>query len=579
MTKVSSSPRTVITNAHLVDGTGAPARHADVTFADGIITAVEAPGTAHRNGSRVIDAQGMLVAPGWVDVHTHYDAQATWDPFLTPSGWHGVTTAVMGNCGVGFAPAAPDRHEWLIELMEGVEDIPGSAMVEGIKWEWNSFPEYLDALERKPRVLDLGAQIGHGALRAFVMGDRGANNEDATADDIAAMAQLTHEALRAGALGFSTSRTQLHRSKNGELVPGTSAQPDELLGIADAVSRAGHGVFQMATDHWHRPTSEWKWIREVAARTGVRFSVNLLQDPHEPELWRSTIAQLEEAHRDGLQIEAQIAGRSIGLLLCLQGTVNPIMMHSAFLEVASLPHAARVAALREPERYARLLVERPTHRFYEQFVGANFHMMFPVDSANIDYEPTFEQSIAGIAQRTGASPHAIMIDHLLSNEGTGIIYRPFLNYAYGDLSVSHALLQHPLTRNGLSDAGAHCGVICDGGMPTFLLTHWVRDRTRGGRLALEHIVARQTRKTAELHGLLDRGIIAPGLRADVNIIDFEGLSFDVPRIVHDLPAQGRRFAQKAKGYVATFCAGTQTVDNDEFTGELPGKLLRGPQHL
>jgi N-acyl-D-aspartate/D-glutamate deacylase len=570
--------RTVIRNARLVDGTGAPERRADITFEDGIITEVSASGSAHRNGARVVDAGGMLVAPGWVDVHTHYDAQATWDPYLTPSGWHGVTTAVMGNCGVGFAPAAPDRHEWLIELMEGVEDIPGSAMVEGIEWEWTSFPEYLDALERKPRVMDLGTQIGHGALRAFVMGDRGADNEDATPDDIAQMAEITLEALRAGALGFTTSRTALHRSKNGELVPGTKAQPDEMLGIAEAISRAGHGIFQMATDHWHRPTSEWTWMRDVAERTGIRFSVNLLQDPHEPELWRNTIRQLEDAQRDGVHIEAQIAGRSIGLLLCLQGTVNPIMMHAAYHEVAALPFAARVAALREPERYARLLVERPAHRFYEQFVGENFHMMFPVVGGSIDYEPAFEQSIAGIAKSTGASPHAIMIDHLLSNDGTGIIYRPFLNYAYGDLSVSHQLLQHPLTRNGLSDAGAHCGVICDGGMPTFLLTHWVRDRVRGERLDLEHMVARQTRKTAELHGLLDRGIIAPGMRADINIIDFDELSFDVPHIVHDLPAQGRRFAQKAKGYVATFCAGVQTVDHDEFTGELPGKLLRGPQH-
>jgi len=570
--------RTVIRNARLVDGTGAPERRADITFEDGIITEVSASGSAHRNGARVVDAGGMLVAPGWVDVHTHYDAQATWDPYLTPSGWHGVTTAVMGNCGVGFAPAAPDRHEWLIELMEGVEDIPGSAMVEGIEWEWTSFPEYLDALERKPRVMDLGTQIGHGALRAFVMGERGADNEDATPDDIAQMAEITHEALRAGALGFSTSRTALHKSKNGEYVPGTSAKPDELLGIADAVRRAGHGIFQMSAEHWRRPDTEWQWMRDVAAKTGVRLSINLNQPAEDPDLWRETLSLMDAAHRDGMNIEAQVAGRSIGLLLCLQGTVNPIMMHAAYQEVAALPFAARIAALREPERYARLLVERPAHRFYEQFVGENFHMMFPVVGSDIDYEPAFEQSIAGIAKRTGVSPHAIMVDHLLSNDGTGIIYRPFLNYAYGDLSVSHQLLQHPLTRNGLSDAGAHCGVICDGGMPTFLLTHWVRDRVRGERLGLEHMVARQTRKTAELHGLLDRGIIAPGMRADINIIDFDELSFDVPHIVHDLPAQGRRFAQKAKGYVATFCAGVQTVDRDEFTGELPGKLLRGPQH-
>ena len=573
------SSRTIITNAHLVDGTGAAARQADITFEHGVITDVGDAGSATRNGSQVIDADGHLVAPGWVDVHTHYDAQATWDPFLTPSGWHGVTTAVMGNCGVGFAPAAPERHEWLIELMEGVEDIPGSAMVEGIEWEWTSFPEYLDALDRKPRVMDLGTQIGHGALRAFVMGDRGAANENANADDIKQMADLTLQALRAGALGFSTSRTALHKSKNGEYVPGTSAQPDELLGIAEAIRDAGHGIFQMAAEHWRRPESEWQWLRDVASRTGVRFSINLNQPADEPELWRETLAHLEDVARNGMNIEAQVAGRSIGLLMCLQGTVNPLMMHAAYNEVASLPLAERVVALSEPSRYARLLTERPNHRFYEQFVGENFHIMFPVDGSDINYEPTPAESIAGLAAATGASPYAIMIDHLLSNGGNGLIYRPFLNYAYGDLSMTHELLQHPLTRNGLSDAGAHCGVICDGGMPTFLLTHWVRDRSRGPRLPLEHVVSRQTRQTALLHGLFDRGVVAPGYRADLNIIDFDALRFDVPQIEYDLPAKGRRLTQRASGYLATFCAGVQTVDHDEFTGELPGRLLRGPQHV
>ena len=285
------------------------------------------------------------------------------------------------------------------------------------------------------------------------------------------------------------------------------------------------------------------------------------------------------AARNGMNIEAQVAGRSIGLLMCLQGTVNPLMMHAAYNEVASLPLAERVVALSEPSRYARLLAERPNHRFYEQFVGENFHIMFPVDGSDINYEPTPAESIAGLAAATGASPYAIMIDHLLSNGGNGLIYRPFLNYAYGDLSMTHELLQHPLTRNGLSDAGAHCGVICDGGMPTFLLTHWVRDRSRGPRLPLEHVVSRQTRQTALLHGLFDRGVVAPGYRADLNIIDFDALRFDVPQIEYDLPAKGRRLTQRASGYLATFCAGVQTVDHDEFTGELPGRLLRGPQHV
>lgn len=569
---------TVIRDAALVDGTGAPQRPADIVIKDGLIAEITpALKASVAHASQVIDAEAMLVAPGWVDVHTHYDAQATWDPWLTPSSWHGVTTAVMGNCGVGFAPALPERHEWLIELMEGVEDIPGAAMVEGIKWEWESFPEYLDALARKPRVLDLGAQIGHGALRAFVMGDRGANNEDATASDIEKMAVLTEQALRAGALGFSTSRTSLHKSKSGEFVPGTSAQPDELYGIAEAIRRAGHGIFQMAAEHWRVPGAEWQWMRELTRRTGVTMSINLNQPADDPELWRETLALIEESAKLGERIEAQVAGRSIGLIMFLQGTIHPLIMHTAYREVASLPIAQRAAALGEPQRRQRLLDETPTHKFFHQFVGENFHQMFPITSAAIDYEPTREQSVAGIAARTGKKPFEVIIDHLLADGGTGMIYRPFLNYAYGDLSMTYDLLQHPNTRNGLSDAGAHCGVICDGGMPTFNLTHWVRDRERGPKLELEHMVKRQTRDTAELHGLRDRGAIVPGLRADINVIDFESLGFENPKVVFDLPANGRRLVQTARGYVATLVNGVQTVDHDEFTGELPGKLVRGPQ--
>ena len=570
---------TVIRDASLVDGTGAPQRPADIVINDGrIVEITPALKASTSHASHVINADAMLVAPGWVDVHTHYDAQATWDSWLTPSSWHGVTTAVMGNCGVGFAPALPERHEWLIELMEGVEDIPGAAMTEGIKWDWQSFPEYLDALDKRKRVIDLGAQIGHGALRAFVMGDRGANNENATPDDISKMAQLTEQALRAGALGFSTSRTSLHKSKSGEFVPGTSAQPDELFGIADGIRRAGHGIFQMAAEHWRVPGDEWGWMRELTRRTGVRMSINLNQPADDAELWRETLTLIEESAKLGEKIEAQVAGRSIGLIMFLQGTVHPLMMHNAYLEVANLPITQRTAALADPARRARLIQEQPTHRFFKQFVGDNFHTMFPITSTTIDYEPTREQSVAGIAARTGKAPFEVILDHLLTNNGTGMIYRPFLNYAYGDLSMTYKLLQHPNTRNGLSDAGAHCGVICDGGMPTFMLTHWVRDRERGPRLELEHMVRRQTLDTAELHGLCDRGAILPGLRADINVIDFDSLGFDNPKVVFDLPANGRRLVQTAHGYVATLVNGVQTVDHDEFTGELPGKLVRGPQH-
>jgi N-acyl-D-aspartate/D-glutamate deacylase len=576
--KMSADRTTVITGANLVDGTGTPARNADVAFVNGRITEVGEPGsisTSHAH--RVISADGRMLAPGWVDVHTHYDAQATWDPWLTPSSWHGVTTAVMGNCGVGFAPAAPDRHEWLIDLMEGVEDIPGSAMVEGITWEWTSFPEFLDALERKPHVLNIGTQIAHGALRAFVMGDRGAANEPATDDDITKMSALTEEALRAGALGFSTSRTPLHRSKQGVLVPGTTASPEELWGISEAMRRVGHGIFQFSPEHSRLPVDEWPWMEELARRTGATVSVNLNQLDDGTEVWRQTVKLLDESNRTNQRIVAQVAGRSIGILMCLEGSIHPLLAHPAYHEVAHLPFAERVAALNEPVRRARFVSEVPSDNFYQALVTNSLHRMYCVTSANIDYEPEPSQSIAAISTQTGVPAMQIIVDQLLSNDGRAMIYSPFFNYTTGDLSMSYELLQHPQTRNGLSDAGAHCGAICDGGMPTFMLTHWVRDRVRGPRLSLEHMVRRQTRHTAELHGLRDRGLVVPGYRADLNLIDFDALSFNMPSMAYDLPANGRRLVQTANGYEATFVGGVQTVANDTFTGELPGTLIRGPQ--
>ena len=575
---METGKKTVITGATLVDGTGLAPRYADIAFIDGTITEVGEPGsvsTAHAH--RHIDADGLLLTPGWVDVHTHYDAQATWDPWLTPSSWHGVTSVVMGNCGVGFAPAAPDRHQWLIDLMEGVEDIPGSAMVEGIKWEWTSFPEYLDALERQPHVLDMGTQIAHGALRAFVMGDRGADNEDATADDISQMSALTEEALRAGALGFSTSRTSLHRSKHGVLVPGTTAQPDELYGIADAMKRVGHGIFQFSPEHSRVPVDEWPWMQELARRSGATVSVNVNQLDDGSEVWRKTLALLTQAHANGEKIVAQTAGRSIGILMCLEGSVHPLLAHPAYHEIAHLPFAQRIAALKEPLRRARFVSEVPTDGFYNGLVTKSLGRMYPITTANIDYEPHPSTSIGQESKRTGVAPMQLIVDHLLTNDGKGIIYSPFFNYMYGDLSMTYEMMQHPQTRNGLSDAGAHCGAICDGGMPTFMLTHWARDRTRGPKLSIEHIVYRQTRHTAELHGLLDRGIVAPGMKADLNVINFDQLGFDMPYMAYDLPAQGRRLVQTAHGYNKTFVSGVQTVENDAFTGELPGKLIRGPQ--
>jgi N-acyl-D-amino-acid deacylase len=571
--------RTVIQNAHLVDGSGSPAMHADIAFEGDFITDVAAPQSLPTpSTTRVIDADGRLVTPGWVDIHTHYDAQATWDPWLTPSSWHGVTSVVMGNCGVGFAPASSDRHDWLIALMEGVEDIPGTAMTEGITWEWTSFEEYLTALESRPHVIDFAAQIAHGPLRGFVMGDRGAANETATADDIEQMSKLVESALRAGALGFSTSRTPLHRSKDGELVPGTTANEHELLGIAGAMKRVRHGVFQFAPEHAKVPVEEWSWMRKLAQSTGATVSVNLSQPNDGPEIWRNVLSLLTEAQSDGVPIVAQVAGRTIGVLMCLEGSAHPLLFHPAYNEVAHLPLAERCKALQEPQLRERIINEMPNDGgLFQKVILDNASHMFPVMSANIDYEPLPSASATAIAMNANKKVMEILLDQLVANEGHGLIYMPFFNYAYGDLSFNYEAHQHPGTRMGLSDAGAHCGAICDGGTPTFMLTHWVRDRTRGGKLPLELVVHRQTQQTAALYGLTDRGHIAPGKRADINIIDFEKLNFTMPYMAYDLPAQGRRLVQQAIGYDATFVAGIQITDSDQFTGALPGNLVRGPR--
>ncbi len=563
----------VFRNAFLVDGAGTPGRLADVAVDGALITAVEPAGTL--DGVEVIDATGLLLTPGFVDVHTHYDAQVTWDPFVTPSGWHGVTTALMGNCGVGFAPAAPDSHEWLIQLMEGVEDIPGSALTEGIKWGWESYPEYLDVLEQLPRVMDIGSSIAHGPLRAYVMGQRGGANDEPTEAEIVEMSRLVEEALRAGAFGFTTSRTPIHKAKDGQLVPGTNADEHELLGIAGAIARVGHGVFGFAPDHALVPVQEWPWMRKVAALTGQPICVNLNQSDKAPEVWREVLRLLDQAHADGLPIIAQVAGRSIGILYCLQGSVHPLLFHPAYQEIASLPLAEQLVALAEPERRRRIIEDIPDDGgFFQSAVLNGLGRIWLVDDENIDYEPAAVDSVAAVAARAGVPPMQLVLDQLVAHEGNGMLYAPFFNYTYGDLSFTEAVTRHPHTRMGLSDGGAHCGAICDGGMPTFMLTHWTRDRTRGDKLPLEYIVRRQTSQTAELYGITDRGLVAPGMRADLNLIDYEQLGFDVPRMAHDLPAGGRRIVQKARGYVGTWVAGVQTVACDEFTGATPGKLLR-----
>ncbi len=570
----------VLRNCDLVDGTGSKRRPADIAISGGTIVEVAKAGTLGR-ATREVDAAGRLVTPGFVDVHTHYDGQASWDPWLTPSSWHGVTTAVAGNCGVGFAPVHPDRHEWLVQLMEGVEDIPGSALSEGISWEWESFPEFLDSIARRPHVLDVGFQLAHGPLRGYVMGERGATNERATPEDLVVMNKLASEALAAGAMGISTSRTSLHKSRDGEFVPGTFAELDELLALADALRaekiRSGRsGVFQLAMEHTDVPT-QFGWMREFVTRSEATVSFNFSQARHAPEIWREVLRELETANAEGYSIVGQVAGRSIGVLECLEGTVHPFALHKAFQALASLSPEEKLKALRDQSVVAALLEETlPPITPVVDLLTSGWERMYPVHGGAIDYEPDPNtDSLAALAKKSGKSPAHHALEALLSNDGHGMLYVPLFNYSGGDLDLVYELQEHKNTRLGLSDAGAHCGSICDGGMPTFMLTHWTRDRTRGNKVPLEEMVRRQTSDTAQLFGLCDRGVVAPGMKADLNVIDYDRLGFDPATMAYDLPTGARRLVQRGRGYDLTIASGVVTVQDDEFTGELPGKVLRG----
>ena len=569
----------LILNGKLVDGTGAPARAADIAVQNGMVVEIGAAGTLGRDATRVIDADGLLVTPGFVDIHTHFDAQATWDPYFTPSSWHGVTTVVMGSCGVGFAPAAPDKHDWIIALMEGVEDIPGAAMHEGIKWGWETFPQFLDTLESMPHAIDFGTQVPHGPVRAYVMGERGAKNELATPEDIAQMAAIVREGLSAGALGFSTSRTMLHKSTDGEFVPGTFAGHDELFGIGRAMAEVGHGVFQIAAEHTQM-RKEFQWMRTLASETGRTVSFSLSQTDMAPELWKGLLTDLEQAHADGIDIVGQVAGRAIGIMMGWQGTAHPFATYPSWQTIKDLSWEDKLTHLRDPAFRDAMLAETPLDQgFFAAFVTRSFDKMYvPVPGRQqFDYEPTPDQTVQAIAKATDRKPQEIAYEALMGDDGRAMIYFPLFNYSQKSLDALHTLHAHPRTRMGLSDAGAHCGAICDGGMPTFMLTHWARDRTRGPLLPLEHMVRRQTSETAQTFGLNDRGILAPGYRADINIIDFERLRFLDPKMAFDLPAGGRRLVQDAEGYVATFVAGQAIVEHGTPTGAMPGRLIRGPQ--
>jgi N-acyl-D-aspartate/D-glutamate deacylase len=568
----------VIRGGTVVDGTGAPGFPADVAVDGGVITAI---GSISTKGREEIDASGKIVTPGFVDIHTHYDGQATWDSEMAPSSWHGVTTVVMGNCGVGFAPAKPDKHDWLIGLMEGVEDIPGTALAEGMTWDWETFPEYMDALERRPRTIDVATHVPHGAVRAYVLGEREMPGAVPTAEDIAEMSRIVEEGIRAGALGFSTSRTVLHKSIDGELVPGTTATEEELIGIGRAMGRVGHGVFEMASD-LKREWNEFGWMGKLSRETGLPVTFAALQSIAKELPLDEQIATMRAENDNGANIVAQIALRGTGIIMAWQGTVHPFRFKPAWTEIEALPWDEQLTHLKDPAFKARMLAEEnvwPESDILDllQVVAGGWFIQFEMDP-DFDYEPAASASIMARAQAVGVSGAEYAYDLLMKDDGRGLIYFPILNYADGNLDFLHALQNSDDCVNSLSDGGAHCGTICDAASPTFMLQHWVRDR-KGGTIALEHAIKRQCHDTARLYGLNDRGVLKPGYLADINVIDLENVKLGKPWLAFDLPAGGKRLLQKADGYVATIKAGEVTFRDGRMTGALPGAVIRGPQNV
>lgn len=568
----------IIRNGTVIDGTGAPGFTADVAIRDGKIAAV---GAIAGKGKEEIDARGKLVTPGFVDIHTHYDGQAVWDRHLAPGSWHGVTTVVMGNCGVGFAPVKPTDREKLIELMEGVEDIPAPCLHAGLDWQWESFGDYLDALERHERDVDVCAQLPHSALRVYVMGDRAVRLEDATPDDIERMRVLTAEAMQAGALGFSTSRTVSHKTLAGEHVPSLRAQEDELTGIAMGMAAAGSGQLQIITDSDRADASEeFGMIRRIVEKSGRPCVFSLGQRHSKPNAWRDLVTLSDKAKEDGLAIRPVFAPRAVGLLFGLTGSQNPFSGAPSYKAIADKPLAERVAIMRDPAFRARLLAEDP-------YTDSNFALMprlggdLMFDRTFLlgqepDYEPPREKSIRAIAEREGRSVREVAYDMLLQDEGHSFLYCALANYADYTLECTRELLGNKNAIIGLGDGGAHVGFIADASFPTYLLSWWGRDRSEG-RQPIEELIRRQTSDTAHAIGLHDRGVLRPGLKADVNIIDFDALKVERPYMVFDLPGGGRRLLQKARGYEATIVSGVVTYRKGEATGATPGRLVRGPQ--
>jgi N-acyl-D-amino-acid deacylase len=569
----------VIRGGTVVDGTGVKPYAADVAIDGGLVTAV---GQIAARGREEIDATGKIVTPGFVDIHTHYDGQATWDQEMGPSSWHGVTTVVMGNCGVGFAPAKKDRHEWLISLMEGVEDIPGTALAEGMTWDWETFPEYLDALEKLPRTVDVGTHVPHGAVRAYVLEEREMPGAVPTEADIAEMSRIVEEGIRAGALGFSTSRTVLHRSVDGELVPGTTATAEELIAMGRAMGRVGHGVFEMASD-MRREWNEFGWMGQLSRETGLPVTFAALQSIAKELPLDEQIREMRAQNDNGANIVAQIALRGNGVVMAWQGTLHPFLFKPAWADIAARPWAEQYAQLKDPAFRTRMVSEASVYPensdvidVYKMLTDGSF-AHFEMDPG-FNYEPTQSESVLARAAAAGVTAAEYTYDLLMKDDGKGFIYFPILNYADGNLNFLEDLQLADDTVNSLSDGGAHCGTICDAASPTFMLQHWVRDRA-GPRVTLENAIKRQCRDTAMLYGLEDRGLLAPGYLADVNVIDMDALKLGKPWLAFDLPAGGKRLLQKADGYVCTIKSGQVTFRGGACLGVFPGGVIRGPQTI
>ena len=565
----------VIRGGTIIDGTGAEGFIGDVAIDGETLAQV---GGDVGPGKREIDAKGLLVTPGWVDVHTHYDGQATWDPMLAPSSWHGVTTVLFGNCGVGFAPCKPQDHDALIDLMEGVEDIPGIVLSEGLKWDWESFPEFMDALERQPRAIDIGAQMPHHPLRVYVMGQRAIDFEDATEEDIAEMRRLTEEALKAGAFGFTTSRTESHRTTKGERVPGRYAAFDELIGIGKAFGTVDHGAYGMLND-FEDEAAEFAWMKQVGQESGRPLWFLMTDRYSDPDRWKRLMGNVHEARDAGADVTAQIAGRAVGIILGFSTSLTPFSGRPTFASLEGMPQPERLAKLKDPAIRAQILGEENSDVLLNKLpplqraIASRWDRMYVLNDPP-EYEPKPEAAVEEAARLAGKSPQEFVYDFMAEGDGGGMLLFPVTNFVTGDLEPVHEMMQDEATIIGLGDGGAHCGQICDASMPTFMLTHWTRDRTRGGKFSVEWAVRRLTSETADFFGFKDRGRLKQGLKADVNIIDYDALQIRRPEVIFDLPAGGRRLVQRAEGYVTTIVSGTPIFENGEATGALPGKLVR-----